>query len=106
MHFLSSIHPSHHPLVPNHYCGVQKYVSVDYDMNLLTQLVGTLTKTLQSNKLIWRTNMTCTKCNYTSSVLATYDQFYKLSSPVLCPNTESYIDKRFKEETRKAKRIN
>ena len=53
-------------------------------------------------------NMTCTKCNYTSPVLATYDQFYQLSSPVLCPNTESYIDKQFKEETemRKDKRIN
>ena len=53
-------------------------------------------------------NMTCTKCNYTSPVLATYDQFYQLSSPVLCLNTESYIDKQFKEETemRKDKRIN
>ena len=46
---MSSIHHFHHPLVPKHYCGVQKYVSVDYDMNLLT-------KSLQSNKLIWRMN--------------------------------------------------
>ena len=44
----------------------------------MVQLVGTVTKTVQRNTLVWRKNVKCSKCRFTFPMVGDYEQFYSV----------------------------